>query len=181
MKLSNSLSRNVLFLSVQFSRSVVSNSLRPHEPQHTRPPCPSPTPGVHPNPCPLSRWCHPAISSSVVQCVVIITSFATELVKCSTTLMFSQILFCRSVCSAMSDSFVTPWTVARQVLLVVQETLRRLLKTTVQKHQFFRTQLSLYFNSHVHTWLLEKNIALTRWTLLAKENLCFSICCLGWS
>ena len=52
--------------SVQFSRSVTSDSLRPLEPQHARPPCPSPTPGVHPNPCPLSRWCHPTISSSVV-------------------------------------------------------------------------------------------------------------------
>ena len=52
--------------SVQFRRSVVSDSLRPHEPQHARPPCPSPTPRVHPNPCPLSRWCHPTISSSVV-------------------------------------------------------------------------------------------------------------------
>ena len=46
----------------QFSRSVVSDSLWPHEPQHTRPPCPSPTPGVHPNPCPLSWWCYPTIS-----------------------------------------------------------------------------------------------------------------------
>ena len=55
-----------LHLSVQFSRSVVSDSLQPHESQHTRPPCPSPTPGVHPNPCPSSRWCHPIISSSVV-------------------------------------------------------------------------------------------------------------------
>ena len=54
------------FLSVQFSCSVVSDSLRPHEPQHTRPPCPSPTPGSYPNPCPLSWWCHPTISSSVV-------------------------------------------------------------------------------------------------------------------
>ena len=54
------------FSSAQFSRSVVSDSLRPHEPQHARPPCPSPTPGVHPNPCPSSRWCHPTISSSVV-------------------------------------------------------------------------------------------------------------------
>ena len=53
-------------LSVQFSRSVVSDSLRPHESQHTKPPCPSPTPGVHSNSCPLSQWCHPAISSSVV-------------------------------------------------------------------------------------------------------------------
>ena len=52
--------------SVQFSRSVVSDSLRPHESQHTRPPCPSPTPGVHSNSRPPSRWCHPAISSSVV-------------------------------------------------------------------------------------------------------------------
>ena len=55
-----------IFSSVQFSHSVMSNSLRPHKPQHTRPPCPSPTPGVHPNPCPLSQWCHPAISSSVI-------------------------------------------------------------------------------------------------------------------
>ena len=52
--------------SVQFSLSAVFNSLRPHEPQHVRPPCPSPTPGVHPNPCPLSWWCHPTILSSVV-------------------------------------------------------------------------------------------------------------------
>ena len=52
--------------SVQFSCSVVSDSLRPHELQHTRPPCPSPTPGVHPNPCPSSRWCHPTILSSVI-------------------------------------------------------------------------------------------------------------------
>ena len=52
--------------SVQFSPSVMSNSLRPHELQHTRPPCPSPTPGVYSNSCPSSRWCHPAISSSVI-------------------------------------------------------------------------------------------------------------------
>ena len=68
-KLNKELSRDleIIFLcSVQFSRSVVSDSLRPHESQHSRPPCPSPTPGVHPNSCPLSQWCHPAISSSVV-------------------------------------------------------------------------------------------------------------------
>ena len=55
-----------LFSSVQFSRSVVSDSLRPHESQHARPPCPSPTPGVHSDSHPSSQWCHPAISSSVV-------------------------------------------------------------------------------------------------------------------
>ena len=54
------------FSSVQFSCSVMSNSLWPHEPQHPRPPCPSPTPRVHPNSCPLSQWCHPTISSSAV-------------------------------------------------------------------------------------------------------------------
>ena len=53
-------------VSIQFSRSVVSNSLRPHGPQHARPPCPSPTPGVHSNSCPLSWWCHPNTSSSVI-------------------------------------------------------------------------------------------------------------------
>ena len=52
------------FSSVQFSHSVVSDSLRPHELQHARPPCPSPTPGIYPNSCPLSQWCHPTISSS---------------------------------------------------------------------------------------------------------------------
>ena len=56
----------LLFSSVHFSHSVTSDSLQPHESQHARPPCPSPTPGVHPNSCPLSQWCHPAISSSVV-------------------------------------------------------------------------------------------------------------------
>ena len=56
---------SVQFSSVQFSRSVLSSSLQPHELQHARPPCPSPTPGVYPNSCPLSRWCHPTISSSV--------------------------------------------------------------------------------------------------------------------
>ena len=54
------------FSSVQFSHSVMSDSLRPHEPQHAWPPYPTPTPGIYPNPCPLSPWCHPTISSSVV-------------------------------------------------------------------------------------------------------------------
>ena len=54
------------FSSVQFNRSVMSDSLQPHEQQHTRPPCPSPTPRVHPNSCPLTQWCHPAIPSSAV-------------------------------------------------------------------------------------------------------------------
>ena len=63
---SNSSSSSLTGTFLQFSRSVVSDSLRPHELQHARPPCPSPTPRVHPNPCPLSRWCHRTISSSVI-------------------------------------------------------------------------------------------------------------------
>ena len=58
-----------------FSRSVMSDSLRPHELQHTRPPCPSPTPRVYPDSCPLSRWCHPTISSSVVPLSSCLQSF----------------------------------------------------------------------------------------------------------
>ena len=57
---------NKPFSSVRLSHSAMSDSLRPHELQHARPPCPKPTPGVHPNSCPLSQWCHPTISSSVV-------------------------------------------------------------------------------------------------------------------
>ena len=64
--------------SVQFSRSVMSDSLWPHEPQHVRPPCPSPTPGVYPNSCPLSRWCHLTISSSVVAFSFCLQSFPTS-------------------------------------------------------------------------------------------------------
>ena len=61
--------------SVQFSHSAVSDSLWPLEPQQARPPCPSPTPGVHPNSCPLSRWCHPTISSSVFRFSSLLQSF----------------------------------------------------------------------------------------------------------
>ena len=66
MKINFPLFLQILTPSVQFSHSVMSDSLRPHESQHARPPCPSPTPGVYPNSCPLSQWCHPTISSSVV-------------------------------------------------------------------------------------------------------------------
>ena len=61
-----SIDHQAVFISVEFSRLVMFDSLRPHEPQHARPPCPSPTPGVYPNSCPLSQWCHSTISSSVI-------------------------------------------------------------------------------------------------------------------
>ena len=68
----------VQFYSVQFSCSAVSNSLKPHGLQHARPPCPSPTPGVHSNSCPLSQWCHPTISSSVFPFSSCLQSFPTS-------------------------------------------------------------------------------------------------------
>ena len=64
--------------SVQYSHSVVSDSLQPHEPQHARYPCPSPIPGAHPNPCPLSRWCHPTISFPVFPFFSCLQSFPTS-------------------------------------------------------------------------------------------------------
>ena len=76
----------LLYLSVQFSRSVVSDSLRPYESQHTRPPCPSPTPGLHSNSHPSSRWCHPAISSSVVP-----FSFCPQSLPASESFLMNQL------------------------------------------------------------------------------------------
>ena len=93
--------------SVQFSRSVVSNSLRPHESQHARPPCPSLTPGVHPDSRPSSQWCHPAISSSVVP-----FSFCPQSLPASESFPMSQLFAFSHV-----QLFVIPWTVACQASL----------------------------------------------------------------
>ena len=85
---------NTVFSSVQFSHSVVSSSLQPHELQHARPPCPSPTPRVHPNPCPSSRWCHPTISSSVVPFSCIVLYWNKQNLLCSLTLFYLGIMLC---------------------------------------------------------------------------------------
>ena len=91
------------FSSVQCSRSVVSDSLQPHEPQYARPPCPSPTPRVHPNPCPLSRWCHPTISSSIIP-----FSSYTQSFPASGSFWISQ-LFASGGQSIWSFSFNSPF------------------------------------------------------------------------
>ena len=70
--------RSIMLQKVQFSRSVMSDSLRPHEPQHARLLCPLPAPRVHPNPCPLSQWCHPTIPSSVVPFFSHLQSFSAS-------------------------------------------------------------------------------------------------------
>ena len=146
--------------SVQFSRSVVSNSLRPHEPQHARPPCPSPTPRVYPISCPLSQWCHPTISSSAV-----LFSSCPQSFPASGSFQMSQLFTSGGQSIGVSASTLVPpmntqdwsplgWTGLD--LLAVQGTLKSLLNTTVQKHQFFSDQLSSQSNSHIHIWLLEK-------------------------
>ena len=97
------------FSSVQFSHSVMSDSLRPHELQHARPPCPSPTPGVHSNSRPLSRWCHPAISSSVV-----------PFSSCPQSLPASESFPMSQLCFSSVQFFVTLWTIAVQAPLFMR-------------------------------------------------------------
>ena len=148
------------FSSVQFSLSVVSDSLRPHEPQHVRPPSPSPTPGVHPNSCPLSWWCHSTISSSVVLFSSCLQSFPA-----SGSFPVSQLLASGGQSIGVSasssvlpmniqDWFPLGWTC--WISLQSKGLSRVFSNTTVQKHQFFSAQLSLWSNSHIHIWLLEK-------------------------
>ena len=133
--------------SVQFSRSVVSDSLRPHEPQHVRPPCPPPTPRVHPNPCPLSQWCHPTISSSVVPFSSFPQSFPASGYFQMSQLFTSGGQSIGASASAwvllmnIQDWFSLGWT--GWISLQSKGLTRVFSNTTVQKHQFFGTQLSL--------------------------------------
>ena len=149
-----------IFVSVQFSRSVMSDSLWPYESRHARPPCPSPTPGVQPNPCSLSRWCHPTISSSVVPFFSCPQSFPA-----SGSFPKSQLLASGGQSIGVSDStLVLPkntqdwsplgWT--GWIALQSKGLSRVFSNATVQKHQFFGAQPSSQSNSHIHTWLLEK-------------------------
>ena len=146
--------------SVQFSRSVMSNSLWPHELQHTWLHYPSPTPGVHSNSCPSSRWCHQAISSSVVpfsscsQSLPASESFPmTQLFTWSgQTIGVSALAsFLPKKSQGWSPSEWTGW-----ISLKSKGLSRVFSNTTVQKHQFFGAQLSSESNSHIHTWPLEK-------------------------
>ena len=148
------------FSSVQFSRSVVSDSSRPYELQHARPPCPSPTPGVHADSCPSSQWCHPAISSSVIP-----FSSCPQSLPASEYFPMSQLFAWggQSTGVLASASFLpkntqdwSPLQWADWISLQSKGLSRVFSNTTVQKHQFFGTQLSSQSNSHIHTWLLEK-------------------------
>ena len=145
--------------SVQFSRSVVSNSLRPHESQHARPPCPSPTPRVRSDSHPSSQWCHPAISSSVIP-----FSSCPQSLPASESFPMSQRLAWGGQSTGVSAlaSFLPKnsqgWSSERTGWIALQSKgLSRVFSnTTVQKHQFFGAQPSSQSNSHIHTWPQEK-------------------------
>ena len=157
---------NMLFLrfSVQFSSVAQSYlTLQPHGLQHARPPCPSPTPRIYPNLCPLSRWCHPTISSSVIPFSSSLQSFPAS---GSFPMSLFFILGGQSIGVSASASvllmnipgwFPLGWT--GWISLLSKGISRVLSNTTVQKHQFFCTQLS-------HPYMTTgKTIALTRQTL----------------
>ena len=131
----------------RFSCSVMSDSLRPHEPQHTRPPCPSPTPGVHPNSCPLSWWCHAAISSSVVPFASCPQSFpATGSFPMSQNFTSGGQSIGVSVSASVLPMNTQDWSLLGWTGWISSQSkgLSRVCSnTTAQKHQFFGAQLSL--------------------------------------
>ena len=144
----------------QISRSVVSDSLRPHESKHARPPCPSPTPGVHSDSRPLCQRCHPAISSSVVpffscpQSLPASESFPMSQLFAwggQSTGLSASASFLPKKSQGWSPSEWTSW-----IFLQSKGLSRVFSNTTVQKHQFFGTQPSSQSNSHIHTWPQEK-------------------------
>ena len=137
----------IYYSSVQFSHSVMSDSLLPHGPQHARPPYPSPTPGVHPNPCPLSQWCHPTISSSVIP-----FSSCPQSFPASGSFQMSQLFASggQSIGVSASTSVLpvntqewSPLTWTGWISLQSKRLSRVFSNTTGQKHQFFGAQLSL--------------------------------------
>ena len=142
-----SLFKYLCISSVQFSRSVMSNSLRPHEPQHARPPCPSPTPGAYSNSCPSHQWCHQTISSSVIPFSSCLQSFPASGAFPMSQFFVSggQNIGVSASASVLpmsvQDWFPLGWT---GWISVQSKGLSRVFSnTTVQKHQFFSARLSL--------------------------------------
>ena len=148
------------FSLVQLTCWVMSNSLWPHEPQHTRPPCPSSTPWVHLNSCPSSWWCHPTILSSVIPFSSCSQSFPASgsFQMCRLFISGGQSIGVSVSASVLlmniQDWFPLGWTGCTS--LQSKGLSRVFSNTTVQKHQFFNAQLSSPSNSHIHTWPQEK-------------------------
>ena len=149
-----------LINSVQFSHSIVSDSLRPHEPQHARPPCPSTTTRIYSNSCPLSWWCHPTISSSVIPFSSCLQSFpALGSFPMSQFFASGGYSIGVSASAAVLPTNIQAWFPLGLIGLFSlwsKGFSKVFSRTTVWKYQFFSTQPFLWSNSHIHTWLLEK-------------------------
>ena len=147
-------------LSVQFSCSVMSDFLRPHELQHAGPSCPSPTPRVQSNSCPLSRWCHLAILSSVVPFSSCLQSLpASESFPMIQLFAWGGQSIGVSALASVLPKNTQDWSPLEwtgRISLKSKGLSRVFSNTTVQKHQFFSAQLSSQSNFHIHTWPLEK-------------------------
>ena len=143
------------------SHSAMSDSLQPNGLQHARPPCPSPTPGACSNSCPTSRWCHPAISSSVAPFSSHIQSFPPSIRVFSNDSVLhirwpKYWSFSFSISPSNEYSGLISFRIDWFDLLEVQGTLKSSPTSQFRSNQFFGPLLSLWFNSHIHTWLLEK-------------------------
>ena len=140
----------LIFSLVQFSCSVVSNSLRPHESQHARPPYSSPTPGVYSNSCPLSRWCHPTISSSIVRFSSCLESFPASgsfpMSQCFPSGGQRIGVFALASVLPMNIQDWFPLGLTGLISLQSKGLSRVFSNITVQKHQFFGAQVSLYYS-----------------------------------
>ena len=149
----------LIFSSVHFSRSVVSDSLWPHESQYARPPCPSPAPGVHPDSRPSSQWCHPAISSSVIpfSCPQSVPAWGSFPMRQFFT-SGGQSIRVSAITSVlpMNTQDWSPLGLTGSISLQSKGLSRVFSNTTVQKHQFFGAQSSSQSISHIHTWPQEK-------------------------
>ena len=162
---------------------VVSDSLRFHEPQHARPPCPAPTPRVYSNSCPSSQWCHPTISSFVVPFSSHFQSFpasgSSPMSQFFTSGGQSIGSFSFSISPSNEYSGLISFRMDWLDLLSVQEILKSLLRHHSSKASILLCSVSLWSSSHICTWLLEKNIALTVQTLVSKVLSLLLVCCLG--
>ena len=147
------------FSLVQLTCWIMSNSLWPHEPQHTRPPCPSSTPWVHLNSCPSSWWCQPAISSFVVPFSCPLSLPASESFPMSQLFAWGGQSIGVSALASVFPKNTQEWSPLEWTgwISLQSKGLSRVFSNiTVQKHQFFGAQLSSQSNSHIHTWSLEK-------------------------